>query len=291
MIFFSVVIPVYNGSKKISNALDSLKHQSESDFEVIIVDDCSEDFEDLKIEVNKFSTLNIKLIRHEINKNGAAARNTGVENASGIYIAYLDADDYWDVNKLKFYKERLSSLDNTSNVILYSKIKVLKPSGHELIRPDRKLGCDEHVSDYLFVSKQLIQTSTIVLAREMALKIRFDERFIRHQDYDFVLRAQQVFNCEFIMINESLTIYSSSDFALKRSLHLGETSDFSKYWLSEMSGFMTSNAILNYKFFFLLPKLRMERKIMESIFILIASIVRMENRKEVIERVMNFLIK
>lgn len=291
MILFSVVIPVYNGSKKISNALDSLKNQSESDFEVIIVDDCSEDFEDLKIEVNKFSTLNIKLIKHEVNKNGAAARNTGVENASGVYIAYLDADDYWDVNKLKFYKERLTSLHNTSNVILYSKIKVLKPSGHEVIRPDRELACDEHVSDYLFVSKQLIQTSTIVLAREMALKIRFDERFIRHQDYDFVLRAQQVFNCDFIMINESLTIYSSSDFALKRSLHLGETSDFSKYWLSEMSGFMTSNATLNYKFFFLLPKLRMENKIMESIFILITSIIKMKNRKEAIGRVMNFLIK
>lgn len=91
----SVIIPVYCCGKKIYACLDSLKKQTYKNFEVIIVNDCSPD-DSKSIIVDYISNnpeLNIKLITHDVNKRCGGARNTGVKNATGEYIFYLDQDD------------------------------------------------------------------------------------------------------------------------------------------------------------------------------------------------------
>lgn len=94
----SVVIPLYNKGFIISETLNSVLAQTFKDFEVVIVNDGSTDngFE----IVSKFSDERIKLFQQE-NKGAAAARNLGIEKASGELIAFLDADDYWYPNHLE----------------------------------------------------------------------------------------------------------------------------------------------------------------------------------------------
>lgn len=96
----SIIIPVYNAEDTLHIAIDSILAQTYKNIELIIVNDCSKDntlnklykYKDREIDNN----FNIKIISHEVNKGVASARNTGLENATGEYIYYVDADDWID---------------------------------------------------------------------------------------------------------------------------------------------------------------------------------------------------
>ena len=89
----SVVIPAYNSSETIGQAVRSVLEQKVP-VEVIIVDDCSQD--DIKKALKQYNDdERIRIIRNESNLGVAKSRNLGVRSASGKYIAFLDADDIW----------------------------------------------------------------------------------------------------------------------------------------------------------------------------------------------------
>ena len=96
--FYSVVIPLYNKSKYIARTIKSVLNQSFSNFEVIVVDDGSTD--DSAAIVEAFKDSRIRVICKE-NGGVSSARNRGIQEAIGRYIAFLDADDEWCQNKLK----------------------------------------------------------------------------------------------------------------------------------------------------------------------------------------------
>lgn len=95
---FSVVIPLYNKEKSISNTLQSVLNQTFSNFEVIIVNDGSTDGSIEK--VNVFSDPRIRIF-HQPNRGVSAARNKGIKEAKFDWIAFLDADDFWEKNNLE----------------------------------------------------------------------------------------------------------------------------------------------------------------------------------------------
>lgn len=93
MAFFSVIIPLYNKEAYIQRAIESIANQSYTDFELIIVDDGSTD--NSLLLAKKYASEQTVFIEHATNKGLAAARNTGINNATASYITFLDADDYW----------------------------------------------------------------------------------------------------------------------------------------------------------------------------------------------------
>lgn len=93
--YVSVIVPVYNGVKFIAEAIESICAQNYHPLEIIIVDDGSTD--DTSNIVQSYK--NIRYI-YQPNQGVAAARNTGIKNSSGELIAFLDADDLWEHNKL-----------------------------------------------------------------------------------------------------------------------------------------------------------------------------------------------
>src|SRR5262245_7125063 len=103
----SIIIPTYNRTGFLRAAVASALAQTLHDFEIIVVDDASKD--DTERVLRHFEDSRITLIRHEINRGVAAARNTGVENAKGKYFAFLDDDDEWLPNKLNRQFELLES--------------------------------------------------------------------------------------------------------------------------------------------------------------------------------------
>ncbi len=104
-ISISVIIPVFNGEKLIDRCLNSIVHQNTSaKIEIIIIDDGSTD-NSVEI-INEFSE-NLILLQQK-NQGPAAARNKGIEAASGKYLAFLDADDYWEP---EFLKETVNFLE------------------------------------------------------------------------------------------------------------------------------------------------------------------------------------
>lgn len=95
----SIIVPVYNAEKFIAETINSVLAQTYSDFELLLVDDCSGDGSIGLI--NKYTDDRIRLIRQPQNMGAYAARNRGLCEAKGRYIAFLDADDLWVPWKLE----------------------------------------------------------------------------------------------------------------------------------------------------------------------------------------------
>lgn len=102
---FSIVIPLYNKEKEISKTLNSVLNQLFTDFEVVIVDDGSTDNSLARVKELKDERLRI----HEKHNEGVAkTRNIGIDLASGKYVAFLDADDYWEPNHLSVINDLIN---------------------------------------------------------------------------------------------------------------------------------------------------------------------------------------
>lgn len=97
----SIITPVYNCEKFIVETINSVQKQTHQNWEMLLVDDCSPDNSAEIIKKLAAEDSRLKYIKLPENSGAAVARNTGLENAKGRYIAYLDADDIWFPNKLE----------------------------------------------------------------------------------------------------------------------------------------------------------------------------------------------
>lgn len=105
----SIIVPVYNSEKFIGDTIKTVEQQTYKNWELILVNDCSTDNSTSIIEEQVKKDNRIKLINLQENSGAAIARNNGIEEAKGKYIAFLDSDDLWKKEKLekqiKFMKE------------------------------------------------------------------------------------------------------------------------------------------------------------------------------------------
>ena len=95
----SIIIPTFNRAHLLERTINSVLKQTYTDFEIIIIDDASQD--NTKDIVQRFKNKNIKYLRQNENKGAPAARNRGIQEAKGRYIAFLDSDDEWVPEKLE----------------------------------------------------------------------------------------------------------------------------------------------------------------------------------------------
>ncbi len=247
-IFFSIVIPAYNASESIITTLDCVKAQSYQNFEVNIVDDKSADAAQLAEVVNseRYRDLKINLVLSEVKLNGAGARNRGIDLATGDYVCFLDADDEWHQDKLLETVKKIEQLtaQGKDRFVLFSQVNIMQDGAFLKVMPLNLPEKNESIAEYLFGCYGFIQTSTIVLKREHAAEIKFDERFIRHQDYDFCIRADKS-GFEFIMIAQPLANYHMvTSF---NSKHKGESVKYSNFWLETMSPYLSKRDVYTYK--------------------------------------------
>ena len=98
----SVIVPVYNVEKYLSECLDSIINQTFPDFEIICVNDCSTDKSGNILEDYSRKDNRIKIFYHQFNQGLGAARNTGLKNAHGKYVQFLDSDDYFELTLLVY---------------------------------------------------------------------------------------------------------------------------------------------------------------------------------------------
>lgn len=105
----SIVMPAYNSEKYLFDTVKSVISQSYSNWELIIIDDCSKD--STKTIIEKLSQLDFRIKSIFLNKNSGAgiARNAGIRISEGQYLAFLDADDIWSEEKLELQVKHLSS--------------------------------------------------------------------------------------------------------------------------------------------------------------------------------------
>lgn len=116
----SIIMPAYNCQRYISESITSVISQSYKDWELIVVDDCSSD--QTSSIVSGFLDPRVSLIKNEVNLGGAASRNVAIGRAKGRFIAFLDADDIWETNKLEV---QLSFMQQSGVAFCFSSYKVM----------------------------------------------------------------------------------------------------------------------------------------------------------------------
>ena len=206
---FSIVIPVFNRVIPLQRAVESVLAQSYDNFEIIIVDDGSgaNISENIYRLTQQYSDSRITLLRHDNNKNGAAARNTGIKAAQSRFLCLLDSDDYWLPNKLQLVKDCIQdSTENDTFLIHHQYCNSKGDVVSEALPRTAKLS-EESVAHYSFVTNNVggIQSSTICVPTRLAKSSHFDERFSGHQDWDFALKIGALTD-DFRFIDKVLTI-------------------------------------------------------------------------------------
>ena len=128
----SVIVPIFNAINFIDQAIQSILEQTYQNFEIILIDDFSRDGSADHITKKYGKNNKVKIILNKENLGAAKTRNIGINNATGSYLAFLDADDFWDKSKLelqlKFMAETKSPMTFTSYRILFksNRTKVIK---------------------------------------------------------------------------------------------------------------------------------------------------------------------
>ena len=130
-ILISVVMPNYNGHRFVEQAIDSVLSQTYQNFELIVVDDCSKDDSLSLIQQKAQSDSRIRVIALKHNTGVAIARNAGIKEAKGEYIALLDNDDLWTADKL----ERQLSLAQKGADIVYCSYDFIDEGNRNIKKP------------------------------------------------------------------------------------------------------------------------------------------------------------
>lgn len=201
---FSVVIPAYNSEASIREALDSIAAQTYPGYEVLVVDDGSQDATVSRVNawVAHHATIRVQVIRRSHGGIGAA-RNAGVQAAQGAYIAFLDADDVWLTQKLETV---VRELHRAPSLELLCHDEWLEETG----RQPRRLRHGPYITyqDLLFKGNTL-STSAVVVRRDSMLDVggfSTDLALNGVEDYDLWLRLARL-GCRIGYLHEVLGVY------------------------------------------------------------------------------------
>lgn len=203
----SVVLPTFNRAYALKKSIYSVLMQSYQDFELIVVDDFSQD-NTLEI-VASFDSEKIKYIKLDRRSGSNHARNVGIKASSGDYVAFQDSDDEWCLNKLEKQIEIIENSKPTVGVVysLYKK----NDGGSEVCIPERNyLYKNGYILDEI-LKGNFVGTPTVLIKKEcFYLAGFFDSELPRLQDWDLFIRVSMYY--EFILIQEPLvTAYSYGD--------------------------------------------------------------------------------
>lgn len=211
----SVIIPTYGKPVYLEKSIQSVINQTINDWELIIVDDNNPDTEARTATEEIVSVFckqdqRITYIKHEKNKNGAVARNTGIKAANGEYIAFLDSDDEYMPTR---FEKCLMAMGNALMDVagVYTGCEFRKGGKTYKLYTGVKNG--NFLVDTLACRFMFCTGSNIFVKKSIVDELNgFDGAFLRHQDYEFLARIFEKY--KLAAISEVLVIKNNENFNL-----------------------------------------------------------------------------
>lgn len=180
----SIVMPAYNSQEYICASIDSVLSQTYEDWSLIVVDDGSTDNTFGLVSAYVLADPRISLIALHENAGVARARNVGIKNSQGRYIAFLDSDDLWEPEKL----EKQIELITSSNAdLVYCSYGLIDEQGRAAGKPFLVSPSTDFES---MLKKNEIGCSAILVKAELLESIEFNPAFY-HEDYLLCLNLLQ----------------------------------------------------------------------------------------------------
>jgi cellulose synthase/poly-beta-1,6-N-acetylglucosamine synthase-like glycosyltransferase len=184
MPFFSIVIPTYNRSRLLAEALESVFAQEFTHFEVLVADDGSTD--DTQEMLSRYGE-RVRVLRQQ-NQGQGAARNLGIQHATGQYVVFLDSDDVWFPWTLATYHQAIEMYGRPS-VVMGNPASFQRPE--ELSRVHRETLRAHAFSDYLASAEEpFVRTACAIAVRTEVLRRvgGFTAKRINSEDHDLLYR-------------------------------------------------------------------------------------------------------
>lgn len=216
MLKVSIITPVYNGARYIRDTISSVLAQTFTDYEMIIIDDGSTDHTaEMVRECVKQAPDKIRYL-HQTNGGPANARNHGIRESKGEYIAFLDADDLWLPDRLK---KSVALLDDHPEIgLTHARSIRIDKDGNRLASPPRHAGkLSGNIFTDLLLRKAHISCLTVTLRKKcLDLTGAFDEspQCVAVEDRDLWLRIAKKFKVRFI--DEELGYYRVLEASISR---------------------------------------------------------------------------
>ena len=193
----SVIIPTYNREKIIKRSIMSVLNQTLTDVELIIVDDGSTD--NTEDEVKSINDSRIRYVKQK-NQGACVARNRGIDEAVGEYIAFQDSDDEWYPDKLE--KQLACSIKNNADIV-FAQVEVGGQIFPKEFYPQYEY--DAFLPKDAIFTYGMVTTPVVFCKSEVLKKNKFDVTLPRRQDFELALRiAEQykVFCMDEILMNQ-----------------------------------------------------------------------------------------
>jgi glycosyltransferase involved in cell wall biosynthesis len=204
----SVVVPYYNGSRFIAEALASVRAQTLAPLEIIVVDDGSRPAEAAALDREAPDCVVIHLAK---NRGSSVARNTGIARARGEWIAFLDCDDLWDPRKLELQAAVVAA--NAECRAVHCGVKALKLDGKEAVFPKGEITFD----DFLVFPCPIFPSAAMMQRQALLECGLFDPTMRCWEDLDLFLRFCFA-SGKFYSVPEPLVIRRIQSDGLSRNL-------------------------------------------------------------------------
>ncbi|MCK5004741.1 MAG: glycosyltransferase [Candidatus Aminicenantes bacterium] len=197
----SVIIPTYLRTISLSKAIESVLNQTFQEFEIIVVNDGSNETETINI-LNKFRDARIKHFCNSRKKGANGARNTGILNAKGKYIAMLDDDDIFLPTKLE---KQYNILENNTDIgVVITQADVINEED-KLVRTIDDEFSPEDIFYNLIFNNSVVHCS-VMFRKDIVVEAGYyDENLNQAQDYDLWCRFIRI--TKFFQINEKLVLW------------------------------------------------------------------------------------
>ncbi|WP_242060726.1 glycosyltransferase family 2 protein [Nostoc sp. C057] len=238
----SVVIPTRNRPKIVTRGVITALTQTLQSIEVIVIID-GPDQETANV-LSEIADARLRVIELPKNVGPSGARNAGVREAKGTWIAFLDDDDEWLPEKL----ERQLEVANNSqyDFPLVASRFISQTQKGEFICPRRLPNLSEPLSEYLFARNSFfkgegsIQTSTIFVKKELVQKMPLEEKFYRHEDWEWLLRVSAMEGVGVEFVPEAMSIWHS-DLGIERLSNINDW-QYSLDWIRSTRNLVTPKA-------------------------------------------------
>ncbi len=200
----SIIVPTYNRAHMLDRCLASIQQQTFTDWELLVVDDGSSDNTVEIVERWQRTDSRIRLIRQPVNKGVSHARNTGVNAASGEWVAFNDSDDEWIPEKLERQLARVDQIrehENRESVLIYGWYRTQHTDGWSHCHNESFDGMvRSNLLRYFFAS-----FITLMVKRSVYQEIGgLDTELLRGEDHDFLLRVSRRY--PFDVLRETVSI-------------------------------------------------------------------------------------
>ena len=184
----SVIITAHNRATLLPRAIQSVLAQTYGNYEIVIVDDGSSD--DTPTVIADFEDSRIRSVRRNRSGGASAARNTGISESRGEYIAFLDDDDEWTATKLE---HQVAILDSSPPIVamVYGWVNFVDDLTGDVTHRER-IVMEGDIFDNLVAMRTPGPTSVLMVRTSVAREVNgFDESLPRHNDIDFICRISR----------------------------------------------------------------------------------------------------